>query len=321
MDARENNKIAFGPFRLERSPLRLYRGEEIVDIQPKALMVLWHLVDNLGNFVSREDLLRAIWPGIKVESNIVAVQIRAIRKALDDNYSRPKFIETLTHKGYKFVNPTANEQWRQTSRESFDVNIPLEPEVRCSRNFVELECISKLEELEYREASIDADTLKKWWRSYPKGVHLIQVGAEITGAMGIWPISKKIYNDIINGRIEETQIGKRPHDIGAPQALHRYWYIGDIIIRKEDQEKAYRPLVTLLYTSLYAWLHGENVDSLVDICAFGFTSKGQKLLERFKFVRHERKSPKGHPIYVRTAQLGELQAELENLRRLALDSK
>jgi DNA-binding winged helix-turn-helix (wHTH) protein/tetratricopeptide (TPR) repeat protein len=70
------------------------------------LRVLIELYDNAGAVVTREQLVKALWPtGIVDFDNGLNVAVRKLRLALDDVGDAPKYIETLPKVGYRFVVP------------------------------------------------------------------------------------------------------------------------------------------------------------------------------------------------------------------------
>jgi DNA-binding winged helix-turn-helix (wHTH) protein len=100
---------AFSTFRLDIKNECLWRladdGVERVPLTPKAFTLLVHLVENAGRLVRLEELLDAVWPNTTVEPQAVKKHIGALRSALGDSPSQPRFIETATKRGYRFVAP------------------------------------------------------------------------------------------------------------------------------------------------------------------------------------------------------------------------
>ncbi len=94
----------FGPYSLDRRRLVLWRGDELVGLQPLPTRVLLYLADRAGQVVTREELHEAIWGrdyiGIDDRLNTC---IAAIRSAVGDSASEPRYIETLRGRGYRFV--------------------------------------------------------------------------------------------------------------------------------------------------------------------------------------------------------------------------
>jgi predicted ATPase/DNA-binding winged helix-turn-helix (wHTH) protein len=97
--------MTFGDFRLDFTSERLWHGDEVVALTPKAFAVLRRLVEDAGGLVSKEELLRAGWPKTHVSDGVLKAIILEIRRALDDDPASPSFIETAPRRGYRFIAP------------------------------------------------------------------------------------------------------------------------------------------------------------------------------------------------------------------------
>jgi DNA-binding response OmpR family regulator len=63
----------FGHFRLDREARILFSGDRNVALTPKAVEVLLVLVENRGELVAKDDLMKAVWPdNFLEESNLTA---------------------------------------------------------------------------------------------------------------------------------------------------------------------------------------------------------------------------------------------------------
>src|SRR5204863_3346640 len=93
----------FGPFRLDPNRHRLFCGDEIVALSPKAIQTLILLVENRGKLLERETLMDALWPHVIVEDANLTVAVSQLRKALNQNGDDAEFIETIPRIGYRFV--------------------------------------------------------------------------------------------------------------------------------------------------------------------------------------------------------------------------
>jgi eukaryotic-like serine/threonine-protein kinase len=93
----------FPPFRLDVANQCLYRGDDRVALMPKPFAILEYLVAHAGQLVTQDELLDAIWPETHVQPEVLRRYILEIRRALGDQPDSPRFIETLTKRGYRFI--------------------------------------------------------------------------------------------------------------------------------------------------------------------------------------------------------------------------
>jgi DNA-binding winged helix-turn-helix (wHTH) protein/Tfp pilus assembly protein PilF len=93
----------FGPFVVDRASYRVLRGAHTVDLTPKLLDLLLHLVDHAGALVTKEELLDALWPGANVTDNALAQAVSELREALGDDAGTPEYIKTVARRGYRFI--------------------------------------------------------------------------------------------------------------------------------------------------------------------------------------------------------------------------
>lgn len=97
--------ILFPPFRLDRVNRRLYCGARPVALRKKALAVLLYLASRPGRLVTKNELMDAVWADTATTETVLKVCIREVRKALNDDDKRPRFIETVHGEGYRFLEP------------------------------------------------------------------------------------------------------------------------------------------------------------------------------------------------------------------------
>src|SRR5215472_101023 len=93
----------FDEFTLDVQERRLLRGAKAVHLSPKAYDVLVALVEQRGRLVTKDELLRSIWPDSFVEESGLNVHVSALRKALGEDARRPAYIETVARSGYRFI--------------------------------------------------------------------------------------------------------------------------------------------------------------------------------------------------------------------------
>ena len=93
----------------------LSRGEQPIHLSRKPFQVLVYLIENRDRFVSRTELLDSFWEGKDVYDDALRKSIGAIRKALDDQTTEPRFIETRWGVGYHFIGPVEEQIVREES--------------------------------------------------------------------------------------------------------------------------------------------------------------------------------------------------------------
>jgi DNA-binding winged helix-turn-helix (wHTH) protein len=102
-DVDHMSNTRFGPFLVDRAERALRRDGQLVPLTPKAFDVLAALAEEPGKLVSKDELLRKVWPDTFVEESNLAYHIFAVRKALGDTAATPRYIETVPKRGYRFA--------------------------------------------------------------------------------------------------------------------------------------------------------------------------------------------------------------------------
>ena len=96
----------FGSFRLEPAERRLLRHGAPIVLTPRVFDLLVAQVERSGHLVSKEELLRAVWPDSFVGDANLSVNISVLRRALGDAHpSQQMCIETIPRIGYRFNAP------------------------------------------------------------------------------------------------------------------------------------------------------------------------------------------------------------------------
>ena len=97
----------FGEFILDHSRYRLQRGARLLRLEKLPMELLILLVQRRGELVSREEIAERLWRKdvfVDVDHSINTA-IRKIRIVLRDDPEKPRFIETVVGKGYRFALP------------------------------------------------------------------------------------------------------------------------------------------------------------------------------------------------------------------------
>ncbi|HJQ25430.1 MAG TPA: winged helix-turn-helix domain-containing protein [Blastocatellia bacterium] len=93
----------FGPFRLDAASRRLLKDGQAVPLQRKTFETLLALVEQSGQVVEKDELLKRLWPDSFVEESNLMVHISTLRKALGESDGGQKYIETIPKRGYRFT--------------------------------------------------------------------------------------------------------------------------------------------------------------------------------------------------------------------------
>src|SRR5512143_3591413 len=89
---------------LDRRARRATLGGETLDLTPKALAVLEYLMTHPDEAISRERLLEAVWGWeYPAGTRTVDTRMAELRRVLDDDPAEPRFIETISGEGYRFI--------------------------------------------------------------------------------------------------------------------------------------------------------------------------------------------------------------------------
>jgi len=99
-------------FELNLRAYELRRAGQTVKLEPTPFGILVLLVEQRGNLVGRQQIVERVW-GKDVfldTDNSINGAIRKIRQVLDDDPENPRFIQTVTGKGYRFIAPAVESE-------------------------------------------------------------------------------------------------------------------------------------------------------------------------------------------------------------------
>jgi TolB-like protein/DNA-binding winged helix-turn-helix (wHTH) protein/Tfp pilus assembly protein PilF len=102
MRKKEKHFFEFGRFRLDPEEKVLYAGGQPVPLTSKAFETLLVLVETSGHVLTKEELLKRIWPDTFVEDGTLFQNIATLRRVLGDGPDQRSFIETVPRRGYRF---------------------------------------------------------------------------------------------------------------------------------------------------------------------------------------------------------------------------
>jgi len=102
--------VRFGTFEADLRSGELRKGGVKVKLEGQPFQVLAALLEQPGELVTREELQKQLWPDetfVDFEQGINAA-VKRLRLALQDSADKPRFIETLPRRGYRFIAPVEN---------------------------------------------------------------------------------------------------------------------------------------------------------------------------------------------------------------------
>src|SRR5438477_7286968 len=103
MNERSPLHVQFGEFELDESDARLARASQAIALAPKAFEVLCALARQPGQRMTKGALLDAVWGHQHVSESVLKTMISSLREALSDDPKRPRYIETASRRGYRFI--------------------------------------------------------------------------------------------------------------------------------------------------------------------------------------------------------------------------
>jgi eukaryotic-like serine/threonine-protein kinase len=92
-----------GEFRVDAAREQLLRGDVPVPLPPKAFQVLLVLIHYNGEVVTKDDLMKEVWPDTFVEETNLSRNIFLLRKALGESPQERRYILTVPGIGYRLA--------------------------------------------------------------------------------------------------------------------------------------------------------------------------------------------------------------------------
>jgi len=106
-DTKTSSRVTFGLFEADLKSGELRKAGNRVKLQALPFKVLTVLLENAGEVVTREELQIRVWgPDVIVDfEHSLSNAIKKLREALGDSAENPRFIETLSRRGFRFIAP------------------------------------------------------------------------------------------------------------------------------------------------------------------------------------------------------------------------
>ena len=114
MPSLTSNLYRFGEFALDAQGRVLRRRNQPVSLTPKAFDVLLLLIQNWGELVTKDELMKVVWQGSFVEESNLTQTVFMLRKALGETPDQ-RYIVTVQGQGYRFVQRVSEADQPQPS--------------------------------------------------------------------------------------------------------------------------------------------------------------------------------------------------------------
>ena len=96
-------RLRFDAFELDEADARLTRDGEPIPLAPRPFEVLCALARTPRTLVTKNALLDSVWGHRFVSDSVLKTTVSALRAALGDDPKQPRYIETVSRRGYRFI--------------------------------------------------------------------------------------------------------------------------------------------------------------------------------------------------------------------------
>jgi two-component system KDP operon response regulator KdpE len=104
-------RLRIGDLEIDVLNRKVLAGEHELHLTSLEQALLYLLAANAGSILTREQILDALWgTDFVIESNVVDRHVRALRAKLQDDWHKPRYIETVPNAGYRFIPVSSVEE-------------------------------------------------------------------------------------------------------------------------------------------------------------------------------------------------------------------
>jgi len=97
------NDFRVGPWTVRPSLNIVSQNGTVSRLEPKVMQVLVCLASHPDSAVTKEEILKAVWPETFVSDDVLVRSVSELRRVFDDNAREPRFIETIPKRGYRLI--------------------------------------------------------------------------------------------------------------------------------------------------------------------------------------------------------------------------
>ena len=99
-----SQRVKFGCFEADLRSAELTKQGKRIPLQEQPFRLLAMLLERPGQLVTREEVRQKLWPNTIVDfDHGLNKSISKIRDALGDSAEKPRFVETVARRGYRFL--------------------------------------------------------------------------------------------------------------------------------------------------------------------------------------------------------------------------
>ena len=108
---RRPRRIAFENFEVDLRSGELFKNGRRLRLQPQPFRFLVLLLERAGEVITRDELCQELWPSetfVDFEHGLAAA-VNKLREVIGDSAEKPRYIETLPKRGYRFIGTIRSE--------------------------------------------------------------------------------------------------------------------------------------------------------------------------------------------------------------------
>ena len=111
-----NSDFRVGPWLVQPSINTISQNGTSNRLEPKVMEVLVYLASQPGEALSKEIIIKAVWPETFVSDDVLTRSVSELRRAFQDHAREPRFIETIPKRGYRLIAPVEHSDGGNTTQ-------------------------------------------------------------------------------------------------------------------------------------------------------------------------------------------------------------
>jgi transcriptional activator of cad operon len=127
MRGEEKRILVTGDVTIDTAQRCVYRDGVEQSLRPKAFAVLLELINYGDRVVTKQELVDRLWDGAAISEDVLVQCIVDIRKVLQDDPRKPRYIRTMPKVGYRFIRPVEETGSGESGRPVLPVHAPAPP--------------------------------------------------------------------------------------------------------------------------------------------------------------------------------------------------